>query len=164
MEESGMNRLNGFDIYIGSFENAQDEEYLQQMGIKSICAIADSFALYPEHESISYKFVKLDDTQLAYLRNVLNETLRFLETAERPLLVHSDYGNSRAAAICCWFLMNENNWTYDEAYADLKLIRKTVRPNDNFRKQLKELEPTIAYKHGGIWGMCFSLLRQGFRI
>lgn len=55
-------------------------------------------------------------------------------------MVHCFAGISRSATIVIAYLMHHFDWKLERAFSIVKALRKQVKPNEGFLRQLKEFE------------------------
>merc|ERR1740129_1088027 len=65
----------------------------------------------------------------------------------RIILVHCNAGVSRSAAAVLGYLMVDHGFDYETAYSLVKDKRHSIRPNEGFVKQLKELDGRLKGAH-----------------
>jgi len=56
------------------------------------------------------------------------------------VLVHCMAGISRSSTIVIAYLIVRRGWSFEKAYEHVRTARPTIRPNDGFMQQLKELK------------------------
>ena len=71
-----------------------------------------------------------------------NEFIRqaLIENKTNKVLVHCGAGMSRSGAVCCAYMIEDGNMTFDAAYALGQSNRRSFYPNENFKKQLRAFE------------------------
>ncbi|XP_076473112.1 LOW QUALITY PROTEIN: uncharacterized protein LOC143302355 [Babylonia areolata] len=129
-------------LYLGSEWNASNLEELQQLGIKYILNITreiDNFFT----GMFQYCNVRLYDQEDSELMKHWLKTYKFINRAKKhgsKVLVHCKMGISRSASTVIAYLMKENQWSLDEAFAFVKERRSCIRPNKGFMEQLQTYE------------------------
>lgn len=90
--------------------------------------------------------VWIDDSPTACLKDEV--LLGLVEAAAGWLnygniYVHCAAGVSRASYFDIALHMKLNNWTFDQAYSEIKSQRPVANPNDGFKAQLQRLSPGL---------------------
>ncbi len=62
--------------------------------------------------------------------------------AEGAVFVHCNAGVSRAATVVIAYYMRTQGAPLRDAWEHVKSVRPCIRPNDGFRKQLEEYDPS----------------------
>lgn len=125
-------------LYLGSQDAAENLAGLEQAGIRAIlnCAFSDE----PFPGRFEYLRLSLYDTDEQELN--IESHLDFLRAQmaqERNVLVHCNAGVSRSATVCIAYLIVEHGLTFDQALAQTKAARPSIRPNAGFVAQLKRI-------------------------
>ncbi|KAL8619154.1 hypothetical protein ACOMHN_019426 [Nucella lapillus] len=129
-------------LYLGTEWNASNLEELQKLGIKYILNITreiDNFFTGMFH----YCNVRLYDVEESELMKHWLKTYQFINKARKhnsKVLVHCKMGISRSASSVIAYLMKENQWSLDTAFAFVKERRNCIRPNKGFMEQLQTYE------------------------
>ncbi|EMD49509.1 leucine rich repeat and phosphatase domain containing protein [Entamoeba histolytica KU27] len=135
------------NLYLGSYANAHNKNYLQKMGITHILTIGPLQPMFPE--LFTYKQINIDDSVKEDISIYFEECFQFIEQARNSggaVLVHCAAGISRSASIVIAYLMKKNQWTYEYSYKYVLERRPIICPNSSFMKQLKEYEEKILIK------------------
>jgi len=144
-------------LYIGDSDIAQNEDELREKGIQSVLGIAVSFYDYNTVDDIEYKRFFFDDSPREILP--LQETYEWIKQARKPVLVHCDLGLSRSPAICLYYLMKTQGWSFDKAHSHLQKV-KHIDINANFIRQLRVSQVDIMIDNKGWLRTTFWLARQ----
>ena len=134
------------DLWIGSLEQASDEDTLRRHDIGAVLSIgceSDRFSdieycAFPEH-------LDMPETNLL---NVFPSSTQFLVSQlalSRKVLVHCVYGQSRSASAIAAFLIIEKNMSLEEALDLLKDKHPSICINPGFLSQLHLLAGRAAY-------------------
>jgi len=118
------------DIWIGSFNDAQDVSSLRETGIQSVLCL-DGCLLGKSAEEIGVKQIEVvplidgrGNRPEVFLRAV--GTLKQLIAKHAPVLVHCHAGQSRSAAVVCKFFMKEEGNSLAEAMKRISSKRKVA--------------------------------------
>jgi len=131
------------NLYIGTYDNAIDEENLERKGITHILSLVG-------HQSrvnwVKHKHYVMNDLGNTIIKDVLNEVYEFMKDGQKgnnKLLVHCQSGQNRSAVVIISFLMMNLNKTLWRAHRELKKLRPIVQVNVRYAKQLLELEKEL---------------------
>jgi len=146
-------------FYICGVEALNPTSRLQELGIKCVlnAATAD---LYPisrrtgkleenlREAGLEIFIVGADDAPHFNLSNHFEEIADFIEAgrAKGGVVVHCAAGISRATTSCCAYLMMKEQWTLEAAFFQVHGVRRYVRPNEGFWRQLRDLEASLLHK------------------
>ena len=72
--------------------------------------------------------------------NLCNDFIEEVKNSGGCVLVHCNAGVSRSAAVAIYYVMKFKKFSYDEAYSSVKTKRESIRPNDGFITQLKQMQ------------------------
>jgi protein-tyrosine phosphatase len=126
-------------LYLGSQDAAENLSGLLDSEIGAILNVSFSDEAFPGR--FNYQRLPLYDTEEQTLD--LEPHLEFLRTnieQKRNILVHCNQGVSRSTTVCLAYLMLDHGMSFDEALAQIKAARPSVRPNAGFVARLKLLE------------------------
>lgn len=127
-------------LYLGSFEDAKNEEELRSRGIThTICLIGPMHPI----EGIEHRHNPMSDYGKTDLKLVLKKLSAFVEESQRPgksLFVHCMSGQNRSATVVIAILMKIKRKSLLEAWKVVKNKRPVVQINEQYAKQLTEIE------------------------
>lgn len=129
-------------VFIGSIGAAYNKHALVSNGITHIICLSSIIRLKFQ-DSFTYTRLPLKDSTDAPLLDVFEDAWKFIEEVHRVngrVLVHCYQGKSRAAAICCAYLMRANLWNLEKAIESVRSVRPIASPNSGFIASLKALE------------------------
>jgi len=130
-------------LYMGSFENAQNECELLQLKITHIiCLIGPMHSI----KNIKYKHYPISDYGRNDLKMVIETLWEFFQESQLPgnkLFVHCHCGQNRAAIVVMAFLMKSQKISLKEAYKMVKKKRPIVQIHQNYAKMLSALEEEL---------------------
>ena len=131
------------NLYLGSFEGAQNIYKIKDLGIKKVLTVMDynGGPNYDPKEFIHKRIDILDNCPQNILQ-YLGECLNFIK-GEEKVLVHCMAGASRSATVVIAYLMWIKKWEYEQTFDYVKSKRPIVRPNDGFQDQLKIFEKLL---------------------
>jgi len=131
------------NLYIGTYDDAIDEENLERKGITHILSLVG-------HQSrvnwVKHKQYVMNDFGKTIIKDVLNEVYEFMKDGQKgnnKLLVHCQSGQNRSAVVIISFLMMNLKKTLFRAHRQLKKLRPIVQVNVRYAKQLLELEKEL---------------------
>jgi predicted protein tyrosine phosphatase len=146
-------------LYIGSYKNAQDVEYLRNLGITAVIDCAHEYRIMQDlcrksqtdskERKVAEPSIDLDFLFLNWLneRHIeskffkdLNCAIDFIDRHKNKggkVLVHCHMGISRAPAVALAYLMRKEDWTYEQAIAKLRCLPGAIIiPNPWFEDML----------------------------
>eukprot|EP01117_Protostelium_nocturnum_P010741 TRINITY_DN386_c0_g1_i1.p2 TRINITY_DN386_c0_g1~~TRINITY_DN386_c0_g1_i1.p2 ORF type:complete len:297 (-),score=74.67 TRINITY_DN386_c0_g1_i1:1292-2182(-) len=129
-------------LYLGSYENATNEEQLNFLGITHILNMGDELENKFPGKFI-YMKCGLDDTSANNIAQFFDRALEFIKNSNSKVLVHCAMGISRSSAIAIAFLMKKNGWPFEKARDYVRLQRSSIKPNDGFIAQLQSWQETV---------------------
>lgn len=138
------------EIWVGSYADACDEQYLIERKINHILCCADEFALragFPYSDNrIGHKILLRDDyadekTFVMFLEGAqkLNEWI----LSGNRVMVHCFAGISRSVSVVITYFMVYKGWSFDVAYSHLKQRRYQTKIHPGFIPILKEIETSF---------------------
>ncbi|KAM5237491.1 serine/threonine/tyrosine-interacting-like protein 2 [Ctenodactylus gundi] len=139
------------NIFIAEKSVAVNKSRLKRLGITHILNAAHGTGVYtgPEFYSgleIQYLGVEVDDFPEVDISQHFRKAAEFLDeallTCRGKVLVSSEMGTSRSAALVAAYLMIFHNMAVLDALMALRRQR-AVRPNDGFLRQLRELNERL---------------------
>src|ERR1700722_9016142 len=117
-------------IWIGSFIDANDNQALQQNGIRSILCL-DGCLIEKKADELGVERIEVvelidgrGNQPAVFLRAV--GLLKLLKTKHSPVLVHCHAGQSRSAAVVCKFFMKEEGNNLAEAMKRITTKRRAA--------------------------------------
>jgi len=128
------------NLYIGNWENANDESELKSKGITHILSL---FSHQSSVEWVARKQRVMHDKGHSNIEKILDEVSEFMEAGQKgnnKLLVHCQLGQNRSAVVIIGFLMRKEKKTLHRAHRDLRKLRPIIQVNVDYAKQLLELE------------------------
>ncbi|GAP83544.1 putative phosphatases II [Rosellinia necatrix] len=132
-------------LYLGPQSTSASEIALAH-GITHIISIGCSPSKAQGSKSISYHRLSLLDDPGADITTAVRLAAGIINNAkalaDRPgkVLAHCVAGISRSPAVLAGYLIQEEGMSLKEALHILARAKPTVRPNDGFLRQLKEME------------------------
>ena len=135
------------NLYLGSFEGAQNIYKIKDLGIKKVLSILDLFwPEYKEPDNITHKKLTIPDIGRKNIIKYFGECFDFIK-GEDKVLVHCSQGASRSATIVIAYLMWSKKMPYKEALEFVKKKRSIVWPNFGFKDQLELFEKELIDKN-----------------
>jgi protein-tyrosine phosphatase len=133
-------------LYVGSFAEASNKEWLQENNISHILNLAKELPEYFPSE-FAYKKIPLEDLPTCKMNRHFSEIFRFIDEGRKlgTVLVHCMMGISRSASAVLYYLMEKEGMSFTKARRFLKEKRTFVRPNQGFITQLVNHE-MLKYK------------------
>jgi len=137
-------------LYLG--EGPLNSQRLQKIGVKRVLEVGGERSIKVtdkcrnpfKDDDMKYMSVKVEDNEQAKIFCYFEECAKFIERGlnSGAVYVFSPCGSSRAATIVAAFLMLRKGMSGMDALRSIH-IRKPVRPNDGFLRQLVQLEADI---------------------
>ena len=119
------------ELYMSDIFAAENLEELNRCQITHILTVAARLPpKYPEN--FKYKVVSINDESHEDIKQYFRDAIQFIvESIEQKgrVLVHCAAGMSRSGATVCAYLMYQNQWSFDEAFAYGRSKRKVFYPN-----------------------------------
>lgn len=134
--------LNKGIIFIGSYEDAQDLNFLKKRNVVGIVNCAAELPAY-YNTALHYLKVNLYDVPHQDILGSLEKVYGFIEQNLKKgnILVHCAMGKSRSVAIVIGYLMLKfPSLSYDYLLKYIKSRRSVANPNEGFKRQLLTLE------------------------
>merc|ERR1712100_442591 len=129
-------------VFIGSQMSAISRPLLHELQITHVCNTTHAPNSFPEH--FTYYNVKWKDENSQTILSDLPRLMHFLRStvqARGRVLIHSDRGCSRCAAVAIAYTMLREGLDYLGAFIYVKDRRYTVLPNRGFIRQLCAWKP-----------------------
>ncbi|KAL6064721.1 NEK protein kinase [Balamuthia mandrillaris] len=125
-------------LYVGSYCVASQKSLLRdQLGITHIVNCTGAPNVHEEH--FKYLHVKLLDDPYQDILSHVHEVIAFIRKAlvkKGNVLIYSEKGVSRSAAMAIVYLMETRRMNYFEAFVFVKERRYIIQPNRGFVRQL----------------------------
>jgi atypical dual specificity phosphatase len=126
-------------LFLGNNNAAHDIDVLESNGVTHIVNCLGG-APFKELCLFTYFSADIEDMLhqeiLSLFYPVTDFISRALEDPANVVFVHCAAGVSRSAAMVIAFLMRKHEITAAEAYKRVKSVRKIIRPNEGFQRQL----------------------------
>lgn len=135
-------------LFVGSIGSAYNIDGLKSSGITHILCLSDVIMTKYE-DQFEYLRVSMVDKldyniaeALPLCFDFINSTRHFITSDGQPgrVLVHCYQGKSRSVAVCCGYLIQYLNYSYDDALQAIRSVRPVASPNSSFDKALRLLE------------------------
>ena len=132
-------------LYIGSYRDAENPEFLTRLGISYVlnCAAyrgGDVTGPYnPEDGILAYKQFDASDDDKYNMAQHIGAAKSFIDSVKRSggkVLVHCAMGINRSGFICAAYMMLDQRLDLLESVHRMKRRRGTVLCNRNFQRQL----------------------------
>jgi len=130
-------------LYVGSENNAFNEEQLLALGITHVLSVSNSIN---QIQGIEHQHFVMNDMGRTELDHVLDTVYPFMERAqqaEKKLFVHCTLGQNRSPTVVIAFLMKNKGLTLYEAHKMLRKQRPLVQIHHNYAKMLLSLEKKL---------------------
>lgn len=130
------------NIFLGSYDDAKDIDFLRKRNIKHIVNVAEECKNYPITDVYHHKFDIRNDADITI--DTLNKIYDLLTTIGdlENILIHCAHGKSRSVSIVLYYLM-KRGYTLKDAIAFAKLKRPIIDPSVNFIKLLSTIDNTF---------------------
>jgi len=130
-------------LFFGSFEDAMNEVELQSRAITHTISL-----IGPKHQiaGMEQKHYPMNDMGKTDLGKIIDNLWTFVQQSQRPgnaLFVHCMSGQNRSASIVVAILMRLKGWSLQEAFKIVKMKRPLVQINENYAKQLSQMEEEL---------------------
>jgi predicted protein tyrosine phosphatase len=133
-------------LFLGSFEDAINEKWLQTNSIQLVITVMNEPKMYIEQiNSITcckHYTVSVSDMTFENVLENIHEICSWIDSVD-TVLVHCMHGISRSATIVLAYIMLKLNLHFDDATRMVLKKRNYIFPNDGFITQLINLEKTI---------------------
>lgn len=134
-------------IYLGAWQHPADNtEEFQQLGVDVIINCAAELG-FPDNSPLYKKYIIEDfpiyDDQHGTLLEHMDRAITVIRKyykAGKKIYVHCSLGISRAPAILVYYFMFYKHISFDRALHLLKKKRKIIELNENFERELKEID------------------------
>lgn len=137
--------LPGF-LYLGNWAQGNAAYIQKDLKVKGHVNCSEQPETFFKEEGPFLKQISVADTLESDLHSKFQATCDFISghlDKKHAVLVFSDLGISRSAAVIIAFLMHHNKWSLKEAYEHTKACCTNVRPNRGFVTQLSQWEADI---------------------
>lgn len=128
------------NLYLGNSFHAANMSLLQDNRIDTIINVTDNIPNYFENYFTYYK-INIHDLNGEYFGDELRNTFNLIKTklAEgKRVMVHCVEGRSRSVTIIIYYLMNELDYSFDDAYLMIKNKKSIVNLNQTFVVELNQ--------------------------
>jgi protein-tyrosine phosphatase len=137
-------------LYLGSWRDATNKEWLKQTGISVVVSALTrgefrDYMLPLDLEAQDIYHIEVDDAHEEVIHTHFRSVHRILQEAHKEgkqVLVHCAGGVSRSPTLVIAYLMLEKGWPFQEALTYV-LMRREVDPNDGFRQQLEDFSAAL---------------------
>ncbi|XP_078572456.1 dual specificity protein phosphatase 19-like [Branchiostoma floridae x Branchiostoma japonicum] len=131
-------------LFLGSQDVTVRPELLRSKNVTHVLNVAAGVETETFPDAFAYKHVPILDLPDTNITEFFPECFAFISAAVTSggAFVHCNAGVSRAVSIVVGYLMTTEGLEFEDAYAQVKEIRSSARPNDGFMKQLKEYKPS----------------------
>jgi len=131
-------------LYLGTQEDAEQEEKMRSLGITHIISIVGG----GRYKDLCGKhmYVPLRDNGSSDLLEKLENSYDFMVESQDPdnkLFIHCQLGQNRSASFVIGFLMRYKELSFHEAYMFLKEKRELIHPHKKYIEQLRELDKQL---------------------
>ena len=128
------------NYFLGSWHSTLPRT-LENLKIKEVFHFG--FEVDDKLEDVEYHYFDLEDNSqsLSYFKENLDQIHDQIEKRlqQGPVLVASSAGKSRSVTVTISFLIKKLNYTFEEAFALVKMQRPIINPNPTFLRFLKSL-------------------------
>ena len=131
-------------MFIGNTHSAGDLARLRELGIRRVVRCHPKSVLDSEHPDIRYLELPWGDgLAQEKIGTHLERAVRFLDGAVRRgdrCLVHCVAGMNRSGSVAVAYTMRALGLGFDEALLVVLAARPIVSPNEEFRRELRDME------------------------
>ena len=104
--------------------------------IKSIISLGNASAVYPTFDDVKYLRITIADFEGENIEKYFEDCIKFIDSAQTPVLVHCHAGVSRSPTIVAAYLMRKFSIGAAQALDFVKQRRPMVDINKGFYEQL----------------------------
>lgn len=136
------------NLYIGSYEEASDLEWLKKRGITRIVNMSEEHPNYFPNNFHYYRADAYDHPSQSLLR-IFQEGYKFMIRGSMnggTILVHCHAGISRSSSMIIYYLMKTYKWPLVSTISYLRKLHPRTNPNPGFLSQLKSVEKEALIK------------------
>jgi protein-tyrosine phosphatase len=126
------------EVFLGNEDGQRDLNVLKNLGITNVLVCGSELRIFHPND-LSYLQLEMHGAPDEDLKKYIPNCFEFIEKSEKTF-IHCAGGKSRSASIVIGYLMYKKKISYEEAYNLVKEKRKKINPNENFVKQLKNME------------------------
>jgi tyrosine-protein phosphatase SIW14 len=112
-------RLNA-DVYRSEQPTRQGFEEIRRMGIRTILNLRSEQSDAALVEGLGLHLVEIPMEAGRFGEDEIVRALRAIQTAEKPVLVHCQYGSDRTGVVMAMYRIVFEDWTKEDALAELK--------------------------------------------
>jgi len=134
-------------IWVGSYGEVCNDQFLDERKITHILCCAEEFALragFPySKDRIGYKISLVDDVaDEKTMENFLEGASKLNEwvSNKKNVFVHCFAGMSRSVSVVITYFMIYKGWSYEVAFNHLKHCRRQTNPHPGYIPILKQIE------------------------
>jgi len=130
-------------LYIGTQEDAEQEEKMISLGITHIVSIVGGGRY---KDICKHMYIPLRDNGSSDLLKKLENSYDFMVESQNygnKLFIHCQLGQNRSASLLIGFLMRYKKLSLHEAYTLLKEKRELIHPHKKYIEQLRELDKKL---------------------
>jgi len=130
-------------LYLGTQEDAEQEENIISLGITHIVSIVGGGRY---KDLWKHMYIPLRDNGSSDLLEKLEKSYDFMVESQNygnKLFIYCQLGQNRSASLLIGFLMRWKNLTLHEAYTFLKEKRELIHPHKKYIEQLRELDKEL---------------------
>jgi len=137
-------------LYLGSWRDATNQEWLKQTGISVIVSALTrsefrDYMLPLDLEVRDVYHIEVDDCHEEVIHPHFRLVHNIIQSAHKEgkqVLIHCAGGISRSPTLVIAYLMLEKAWSFQEALTYV-LMRREIDPNDGFRQQLEDFSASL---------------------
>jgi len=140
------------NLYLGSYPSSLQYDHLKNKNITHIVSVILAVSAPPLdptfRDTFDYMVVKGFDRPSQVLVDHFEDLHKFIDEGLKKggVLVHCMAGVSRSSTVVISYLMSRQNMTYEQAYKQVKSVRRIIQPNEGFVRQLKHYEKHLQQK------------------
>jgi len=128
-------------LYLSSQDPVVCNDILKKYEIRHVLSVGVNIS--EKYDDIRYHTCDLLDLPESNISPSIKKCVNIIHANRKEnILVHCNAGVSRSPSIVIAYLMIIMKLSYDEAYNTVKKVRRCIRPNDGFVKQLRSIENT----------------------
>ncbi|KAK9369537.1 dual specificity phosphatase [Lipomyces kononenkoae] len=134
-----MNKVPGYNIYIGTLFALQGQKALADAGITHVLSALRGSNFTKLVTSFKHMQIHVDDDDDEDMLQYFNQSNAFIEEALSSggkILVHCIAGISRSSTLVIAYIMRDRRISLEEAWSLVQQGRPIVNPNDSFKEQL----------------------------
>lgn len=132
-------------LCIGNVVTARNADALTARGITHVINVASEHPNF-HPEKFEYLRVALLDNPKQPLTKHFDPVISFIDKVAESsgkVYIHCNAGSSRSGALAVAYIMKTNTWSYADTYKYAKDIRRKIKPNAGFRRELRTFQGTL---------------------